>query len=121
MNKKLQSLIDEFSKDAQARFPGATVVASPRHRKSAWLHIYADMPVDDMWEIVREMTKKEVDTLVRTGYAVLTLPHQRQPALAAASTAVLREKSPEWHENTAPTTHPDYSRLSKEQPEALLD
>ena len=121
MNKKLQSLIDEFSKDVQARFPGATVIASPRHHKSAWLHIYADMPVDDMWEIVREMTKKEVDTLVRTGYAVLTLPHQRQPALAAASTAILREQPPEWNQGTPQPPHPDYSRLSKEQPEALLD
>ena len=101
MNKKLQTLIEEFSSELQTRFPGVTLDVYPRHRKSVYLYVTAPekggWDGDGVWDIVESMSQKEVDTLVKTGYSIRLLPrwrHQPQPSVLYAQ---LRETMPEWN------------------------
>jgi len=52
----------------------------------------------DVWDIVDEITEKQVDILVKTGYSIMSLPHQPLSWPATAAPARLREKPAEWHE-----------------------
>jgi hypothetical protein len=94
MNRKLQALVDEFSRDLQARLPGTTLEVSPRHRKSAYIHINASD--ESVWDIVEQMAEKQIDTLIKTGYSIVLLPHVRAHAPAMAAPVALREKPPDW-------------------------
>ena len=100
MNKKLQSLVDEFSRELQSRFPGVALEVYPRHPKSAYVYVTAPenskWEGDGVWDIVDSMSQKEVDTLVKTGYSILLLPRLRPSVPSATLAAILREKPPVW-------------------------
>jgi len=103
MNRKLQELTDEMAREVRARFPDFVLEVQPRGRKSAYIYmiapdsrIWADA---DIWDIVDEIARKQLDTLIKGGYSILLLPHQPlSPPTVAAASAMLREKSPEWNE-----------------------
>ena len=67
MNRKLQALVDEFSRDLLTRLPGAALEVRPRARKSVYIYV---TPPDEnvwddekVWDIVDSMAQKQVDTL----------------------------------------------------------
>lgn len=104
MNKKLQTLIEEFSNELKTRFPGVTLEVYPRHRKSVYMYVTAPensiWDGDGVWDIVDSLSQKEVDTLVKTGYSIRLLPRLRMPSPTTPAFAFLREKGPEWEGQT---------------------
>ncbi len=104
MNKKLQTLTDEFSREIQARLPNVQVEVWPRGRKAAFIYLIGPherfWDDADVWDVVDELSPKEVDTLVKTGYSIRLLPHQPVQASLTGAPAFLREKGPEWEDKT---------------------
>jgi hypothetical protein len=102
MNKKLQVLVEEFSRELQERFPGVLLEVYPHHRKQAYLYV---MPPEGsawdgegIWDLLDSMAQKEVDVLVETGYHIVLLPRFRR--LPPVDVALLRERAAHWHVDT---------------------
>ena len=102
MNRKLQALTEEVSREIRARLPNLTLEVLPRGRKSAYIYMIApDIKMwddADVWDMVDEIIEKQVDILVKTGYSIMLLPHQPLGWPTIAASAVLREGAPEWNE-----------------------
>ncbi len=101
MNKKLQVLVDEFSDELRRRYPGVRLDVSPRHRKSAYIHITPPEESiwdgDGIWDIIEEMAPKQTDLLVKTGYYLLLIPNLR---LKPTDLVVMREQLAKYEVGT---------------------
>jgi hypothetical protein len=98
MNKKLQALIEEFSRDLSERAPGVSLEIYPRRPKQAYVYV---LPAEGsawdgeaVWDLLDSMAQKESDTLVETGYHIVLLPRFRHPP--AVNVAALRERAAVW-------------------------
>jgi hypothetical protein len=102
MNRKLQTLIENISRDVRARFPDFVLEVEPRGRKSAYIYMIApDVRIwddADVWDTVDEIAWKQLGKVIKDGYSIMLLPHQPLGWPGAHAPAVLREESPEWDE-----------------------
>ncbi|MDQ1301560.1 MAG: hypothetical protein QG637_1482 [Chloroflexota bacterium] len=98
MNKKLQAVVDEVSREFQERYPGVSLEVYPRQRKSAY--VYVTPPENSIWDgegvwdLLEEMTPQQVDRLVDTGYHIILLPRFRKAPVV--DVARLRERAAQW-------------------------
>jgi hypothetical protein len=99
MNKKLQALVEEFSRELQMRVPGVSLKVYPRQRKQAYVYVLPPegsvWDGERIWELLDSMAQKETDVLVETGYHIVLLPDFRH--LPPVNMALLRERSAAWH------------------------
>ncbi len=102
MNKKLQAVVEEVTREIQQRYPGVELEAYPRQRKSAY--VYVTPPENSVWDgegvwdLLEELTPSQVDRLVETGYHIVLLPRFRR--LPPVNMALLRERSAHWDVKT---------------------
>jgi len=98
MNKRLQAVIDEVTRELQERYPGVELAVHPRQRKSAY--VYVTPPENSVWDgegvwdLLEEMSLRQADRLIETGYHILLLPRFRQPPVV--DVARLRERAAQW-------------------------
>jgi hypothetical protein len=104
MNKKLQTLTEAFTRELEEHLPGVQMEVQPHGRKSAY--IYMTAPDKDYWEnesvldILEGMGKRQIDTLVETGYSIHLLSDYPLAPPSAADLAVLRERMAKYQVET---------------------
>lgn len=98
MNKKLQAAVEEVVRELQERYPGVSLEVYPRQRKSAY--VYVTPPENSVWDgegvwdLLEEMSPRQADRLIETGYHILLLPRfRKRPAVDVAR---LREQAAQW-------------------------
>ena len=78
MNKKLQVVVGEATREIQDRYPGVELEVYPHHHKSAY--VYVTPPENSVWDgegvwdLLEEMTPSQVERLLDTGYHIVLLP-----------------------------------------------
>jgi len=98
MNKKLRAVVEEATREILERYPGVELEAYPHSRKSAYIYVTppenSAWDGEGVWDLLEEMTPRQVERLLETNYHIVLLPRFRRPP--TVDVAALRERAALW-------------------------